>query len=258
MVMEEQQLQVLREKLLGLLPKGQSTSGAVEMEQLFGSGQVFFVGACGFVILNMPSEEIAYMSSSAKEMLGLEDQPTFYQSLRRLMHPAEHDACAQHMTHGVTLFDRLADARTFKLKAGHPLRMKHSQGHYLRLYRQLFPLQYDEGHKLSRLLIVFTDISHLDFGANGSLSLTGLNGNKKNYKAAPKAKKRPHPSHPTLSSREIQVLRLVAENYPSRKIAEALYLSTHTVRAHRKNMLRKTGTGSSLELVMLAKEKGWI
>ena len=46
---------------------------------------------------------------------------------------------------------------------------------------------------------------------------------------------------PVLSEREKEIIRLVAQEYTSREIAEQLYLSYHTVERHRKNILANLG-----------------
>ncbi|MFD1216028.1 MULTISPECIES: response regulator transcription factor [Microbulbifer] len=52
-----------------------------------------------------------------------------------------------------------------------------------------------------------------------------------------------------MSDRERQVVRLMAEGATSEEIADRLYLSVHTVKNHRKNILRKTGCRNSGQLV---------
>jgi DNA-binding CsgD family transcriptional regulator len=58
-----------------------------------------------------------------------------------------------------------------------------------------------------------------------------------------------------LSEREKELLILMAEGMSSKQIAARLYLSEHTVVAHRKNMMAKTGTGNIAELLALAIRK---
>jgi two-component system response regulator FixJ len=57
-----------------------------------------------------------------------------------------------------------------------------------------------------------------------------------------------------LSSREREVLDLLASGLRSKDIAQALSISVKTVEEHRTNLMRKTRTGSMLELVRLAAE----
>ncbi len=55
-----------------------------------------------------------------------------------------------------------------------------------------------------------------------------------------------------LSQREIQIIKLLAEGLTSGQIAEKLFIAEHTVKTHRKNILRKTGATSTGHLVQIA------
>lgn len=61
-----------------------------------------------------------------------------------------------------------------------------------------------------------------------------------------------------LSSREQQVMRLVAEGMPSRAIAAHLGLSVKTVENHRANLMKKLDVHSKMELVRYAARLGLI
>lgn len=61
-----------------------------------------------------------------------------------------------------------------------------------------------------------------------------------------------------LSHRELEIIRLLSEGLNSRQVSQKLYISQHTVRTHRKNILKKTKCNSTVELVNLAKERGLI
>lgn len=58
-----------------------------------------------------------------------------------------------------------------------------------------------------------------------------------------------------LSEREKELLRLMADGLSSKQIAAKLYLSEHTVVAHRKNMMAKTSTANIAELLAFAIRK---
>lgn len=55
-----------------------------------------------------------------------------------------------------------------------------------------------------------------------------------------------------LSEREIEVLQLISFGYSSRQIADKMFLSTHTITNHRKNMLSRSRCGNFAELVRVA------
>jgi len=55
-----------------------------------------------------------------------------------------------------------------------------------------------------------------------------------------------------LTDREREILKLIAKEYSNKQIAEELFISERTVETHRKNIFRKTGTGSLVGLIKFA------
>ena len=62
--------------------------------------------------------------------------------------------------------------------------------------------------------------------------------------------------HETLTSRELDVLRLVVRGYTNRQIAEVLNLSTRTVEGHRANLMGKLNLRTRVDLVNYAEANG--
>ncbi|MEM6965044.1 MAG: response regulator transcription factor [Bacteroidota bacterium] len=61
-----------------------------------------------------------------------------------------------------------------------------------------------------------------------------------------------------LTTREIEIVRLVVEGKIAKEIADELNLSTHTIYTHRKNIMNKLELKSTSELVLYAVEKGFV
>jgi DNA-binding NarL/FixJ family response regulator len=59
----------------------------------------------------------------------------------------------------------------------------------------------------------------------------------------------------TISNRENEIITLIAEGYTNAEIAEKLFLSTHTVNTHRKNIMHKLGVNNTAAIVMYAVKK---
>ncbi len=57
-----------------------------------------------------------------------------------------------------------------------------------------------------------------------------------------------------LTPREVEVLRLIAQGYTNRQIAESLDLSVRTVESHRANVMGKLGLHTRVQLVRYAAE----
>ncbi|MCB0698288.1 MAG: response regulator transcription factor [Chitinophagales bacterium] len=68
-------------------------------------------------------------------------------------------------------------------------------------------------------------------------------------------KKLEQPERPKLTDRELEVLKLIAEEYSNAQIAQELFISERTVETHRKNMLRKTGNKTVVGLIRYAIEE---
>ena len=60
---------------------------------------------------------------------------------------------------------------------------------------------------------------------------------------------------PALTSREKEILELIAEGFTNPQIAEKIFLSPFTVDSHRKNILAKLGVKNTASLIRLAVEK---
>jgi len=58
-----------------------------------------------------------------------------------------------------------------------------------------------------------------------------------------------------ITERELDVLRLLAEELTSKQIADKLFISERTVETHRKNLMRKTGASNAIGLMRYAYNK---
>ncbi|HZK08629.1 MAG TPA: response regulator transcription factor [Bacteroidales bacterium] len=61
-----------------------------------------------------------------------------------------------------------------------------------------------------------------------------------------------------LSGREMEVLQLICDGLSNQDIAEKLFISKRTVDKHRSNILSKTNSRNTAQLVMTAIRMGWV
>lgn len=72
----------------------------------------------------------------------------------------------------------------------------------------------------------------------------------------PKAAQKKNPEGIPLTDREIEVLKLIADEHSNPEIAEKLFISIRTVDTHRRNLLDKIGAKNTAGLVKYAIKKG--
>src|SRR3990172_937278 len=66
------------------------------------------------------------------------------------------------------------------------------------------------------------------------------------------------PETSLLTPREREILRLIADGYTNKDIAERLVLSPSTVHSHRNNLMRKLNLNTQHGLIQYARERGWV
>ncbi|MBB4080537.1 DNA-binding CsgD family transcriptional regulator [Lewinella aquimaris] len=122
-------------------------------------------------------------------------------------------------------------------------RMRTQQGHYLHLSHHLsFPSFDGHGRPLADFSLV-SDITAFKAPHQCQLLVQYANGTAEKtvvFSCSPSV---------DFSRREIEILQLVAQGLDSQEIARRLFISYHTVCTHRKNMLRKAGVKTPVELV---------
>ena len=62
----------------------------------------------------------------------------------------------------------------------------------------------------------------------------------------------------SLSTREVEILKMIAESNSTKDISKKLFLSVHTVNTHRKNIIKKIGLRNPADLVKFAIKNGLI
>lgn len=66
------------------------------------------------------------------------------------------------------------------------------------------------------------------------------------------------PETSLLTPREKEILRLIADGYTNKEIAERLVLSPSTVHSHRNNLMRKLDLNTQHGLIQYARDRGWV
>lgn len=155
------------------------------------------------------------------------------------------------------LYSQEKEKRPF-IKANRTLDLIRKDGSSIHVLVQGIPVLFNDKMEVIMFLLICTDISGFKLDRKFThyiIDSSDINDIKKidiNHTDVDKE----NSSGP--SSAELRVLSDLSKGLSSKEIAHKLYLSEHTVRTHRKNMLRKFACGSSSELIRKAILNGWI
>jgi DNA-binding CsgD family transcriptional regulator len=135
-------------------------------------------------------------------------------------------------------------------------RHRRSDGSFGRLQRHVLPLVWSSTGRVRALLHLCREVAHLHgLPGAGGWNLSGPEALREDFVARLKETG----SDPwTPSSRERELLLMVAQGLTSQAIAARLHLSVHTVNTHRRNLLRKAGLPNTAALVERALQQGWM
>jgi DNA-binding CsgD family transcriptional regulator len=138
-------------------------------------------------------------------------------------------------------------------------RILNAQGDYLTMLQRFSFLPGNIIGKPSGMLGMIIDITH--FKADDAVIHTIEEITREQTQKTTLLYKRnyfPNEKLHALSKREVEILKLMGEGLSSKQIAGKLTLSINTVNNHRKNMLRKTGSANSSDLLNGAIKHGLI
>ena len=127
-------------------------------------------------------------------------------------------------------------------------RRKRKDGSYIHLLSQSSVYELGENGKLLKSLTRLSDISYLDLSTPVSWSLRSKNLEEEEVSRSINAL-----FENPFTKREIEVIKEIQKGGSNKEIADALFISPHTVATHRKNIFRKCNCNSILDLMVYCK-----
>lgn len=132
-------------------------------------------------------------------------------------------------------------------------RCRHAGGDYIRLLCQM--VQPQQGLPVpNQRYGTITDISHIKKNGEPTLSLVSIDGREAitNISLLPTLSV-PNP----FTRREKEIVALVTQGFPSKEIAQRLFISLDTVKNHKKNIFAKARCNTSVQLLHKCITHGW-
>lgn len=226
--------------------------------------EIFSIGPFYYYLLNYFDSSISYLSNGFQEAHGVEpNQIQTASDILKFIHPDDLPAVVNTEEMAYTFLKETVGIEKIKeYKLSYNVRLKTSSGKYQLYNHQALVLSTDEKGNYDTILNICTNINHITNINNKKLSLISLTG---------------HPSYLNMdvlgfmngqhrkveplkifSTRELQIINMIADGMDSKEIAKKLFISVLTVKTHRKNIISKSGCSNAAELVARGKGEGWI
>ena len=218
---------------------------------------IFNPGEFFYILINFFDLSIEYVHPTIEKLIGMKPEDFTFETVFGIMHP--DDAFQMKLKEEAAVlfyYTRIPTQKIPLYKSTYTFRLSNPDGKYKNFLTQNIALTVTEG-RIHHVLSVFTDVTFMNLMPDNRISFIGINGEPSYYSLSTDPNNILQPEKDlSLSVREREIVRGLAEGHGSKQIADILHISTHTVDTHRRNLLKKTGTKNTLELAVVCLKKG--
>ena len=193
-----------------------------------------------------------HFRSGFKALLGYDDEEVNLDRFVSFFHPDE-ETYIRRIGQAATLHSvaQPQGNKKWVLYVAH--RIRRADDRYMHVLAQSTPFALDSKGMITKFLVKLTDIDFKE--SNGAVHYKfihpGLDADEFHRSIYPE-------TYQLFTDREVQIIRLLNRKLTSTEIAKNLGISKHTVSTHRKNILKKTGCHSVVELLGYCERNGFV
>lgn len=220
--------------------------------------EMFSVGEFYYYVLNLSDSSLHNCHDNVLKMHGLKKYPQHLNDIIELIHPDDIPFVIEAERMAVEKMVEIGFENHMNLKSSYCFRMKTADDGYQLFHHQALHTMQDDKGRLVQSVNIHTNINHLTPANNYSVLVSGVGGRTDLHQMYYQKPEEENTAKFDFTRREKEILHLLAQGFSSREISEQLNLSVKTIQTHRKNILKKTRTGNSIELVRKCVEYGYI
>ncbi len=203
-----------------------------------------------YFVFSFVSVQFKYVNETVEDILGLPAKKFNLKKFLKRLHP--NDLSTMYAKER-TIFDfyhQLPKEDIPLYKAVYLFRLKDSEGNYKIILHQIKVIDVTENGNIRQIVGVHTDLTHLNIPISSKVSFISKE-RKSHFNIETKEKLNLNPCNSKLlfSEREKEILQFISEGKTSKEIASNLYLSTHTINTHKKNIIKKSNCKTFIELI---------
>lgn len=221
---------------------------------------LFSAGNYYYLIINFEKYSLDFVSDGIKSVLGIEKNKFTLEKFFNLLHP--EDLAKLHEKEAVAinfLFNKIPKEDIPKYKVVYLLRLKLKNGKYKTILHQSRAINISKNGKIHQAISVHTDITYLNIPIDHKISFISSQRPSYYYYETSDSFELIENSFKTVfTKREKEIIKKMSEGKDYNEIANLLFVSPHTIRTHKKNILRKSDCKNAAELMTKCIREGVI
>jgi DNA-binding CsgD family transcriptional regulator len=167
-----------------------------------------------------------------------------------MIHPDDRFYVLSSIQKAMEVFERMPKEKQKNIGLNIYGRIQNSQNNFVWRLIQFPGLYFNDEYRVESALLMITDLSHIGQISQTMMTIVDNSNDICQFYVIPKDSNTLEAANlPKISSRERQVIQLMANGLTSQEIAEKLNLAFYTIENHKRNLREKTNTKSAAELM---------
>ena len=220
----------------------------------------FAAGEFYYFVFNLFEYKFDYVSDGLTEVLGIPPEEYNLNKFFEILHPEDLDKLSKKEEFVLDfLLNQTSTEDILCYKAVYLMRLRNSNGEYKTILHQAKTINISKCGKIQNTVCIHADVTHLDIPVDHKVSLIG-DGRPSYYsiETDKKIKRLKNNCRDILTEREKEILKFLSKGMLVNEIAEKLFVSSHTVSTHKRNILKKSNCKNITELVARCIREGVI
>ncbi|WP_316633061.1 LuxR C-terminal-related transcriptional regulator [uncultured Flavobacterium sp.] len=224
----------------------QSTSShQISFDDLTNS--IISTGPFSFYIIDFFDMSLSHISPSLFKIHGFNPDTITFNEVLGAIHPDDIDFVVKAEAFLTKFFyENIGSEKLLNYKISYCHRCRLENGEYVLFNHQALMLTMDDNGGYGKSLNIHTRIDHLSNFNTYKISLIGLKGEPSFMNLSLDDNNK---EFTEFSKREIDIIKLLANGFNNNEIAEKLFISPLTVKKHRNNILTKSNSKNTVELI---------
>ena len=218
----------------------------------------FAIGPFYYYTLNIGDSSLSNCSTSILNIHGFSEAPQNLLQIINLIHPDDLQYVIAAEEAAILQILKMGAESALKLKVSYCFRMKVADGSYHLFHHQALQTVLDQNGHILQALNIHTRINHLTNVNLHNVTISGIDDRDDFIQINVNNQSQGLQFYDILTKRELEILSLIASGLSAVEISNKIFISVHTVKTHRRNILRKTHTNKSSELIKKCIEWGLI